>query len=73
MYYGTLYHGIFTSDDSGMTFYENNAGLNYNGISIPDLVDDFVVMDPYIYAATTTGVLSYCFTVLLFYLLLWIV
>jgi photosystem II stability/assembly factor-like uncharacterized protein len=56
VYYGTLYHGIFTSDDSGHTFSINNNGLNYQGISIPDLVDDFVVLEPYIYAATTTGV-----------------
>ncbi|MFZ1677093.1 MAG: T9SS type A sorting domain-containing protein [Saprospiraceae bacterium] len=56
VYYGTLYHGIFTSDDFGMTYYENNTGLNYNGISIPDLVDDFVILGSYIYAATTTGV-----------------
>ena len=56
VYYGTWYHGIFTSDDTGLTFSVNNAGLNHNGISIPDLVNDFVVLGPYIYAATSTGV-----------------
>jgi hypothetical protein len=56
VYYGTSYHGIFTSDDGGQTFYENNVGLNFGNISIPDLVDDFVVVEPYIYAATSTGV-----------------
>jgi hypothetical protein len=56
VYYGTSYHGIFTSDDGGLTFYENNEGLNFGNISIPELVDDFVVIEPYIYAATSTGV-----------------
>jgi hypothetical protein len=56
VYYGTSYHGIFTSDDYGLSYHVNNAGLNYGNISIPDLVDDFVVLEPYIYAATSTGV-----------------
>ncbi|HZV44133.1 MAG TPA: hypothetical protein VFF90_06630 [Saprospiraceae bacterium] len=56
VYYGTSYHGIFTSDDFGLSYHVNNAGLNYGNISIPDLVDDFVVSEPYIYAATSTGV-----------------
>src|SRR4030095_1424026 len=56
VYYGTSYHGIFTSEDYGLTYHVNNAGLNYNGISIPELVDDFVVLEPYIYSATSTGV-----------------
>jgi len=56
VYYGTLFGGIFSSDDNGISFSANNIGLNYQSTSIPYLVKDFVVLGDTIYAATTHGV-----------------
>ncbi|MBK9247637.1 MAG: T9SS type A sorting domain-containing protein [Ignavibacteria bacterium] len=56
VYYGTLFGGIYSSNDGGITFTANNIGLNYQSTSIPYLVKDFVVLGDTIYAATTHGV-----------------
>lgn len=56
IFYGTLHGGIYSSDDSGMNFTSNRAGLSFQNTTIPYLVKDFTVVHDTIYAATSIGV-----------------
>lgn len=58
VFYGTTYSGVYTSDDSGLTFSPNNNGLSYGNMTLPFLVKDFYAdaATQQIYAATDIGV-----------------
>ena len=56
VYYGTSYGGIYSSSDNGSTWNVDNEGLSFAGKSLPYLVKDFILIDSFIYTATTCGV-----------------
>lgn len=56
VYYGTSYGGVFRSLDAGQTWASDNAGLSFGNMTLPFLVNDFVLSGNTIYAATDLGI-----------------
>lgn len=56
VYYGTSYGGIYSSSNNGVTWSEDNGGLTFGAKSLPYLVKDFILIDSFIYTATTIGI-----------------